>query len=108
MYCVDLVLSPGSGTELGGTKLFIAGPCFTSENGTVCRFNNDHVTPAVYVSPEVVYCITPPLYRAGLIRVELSLDDGATFNFTGIFRSSEFENHLIIYNYYVRYSFSAI
>ena len=94
--CIGLVLSPRSGIELGGTKVFIGGPCYSPDNETVCRFNKTVETTAVYVSAEVVYCITPPLYVAGRIPVELSLDGGATFNFTGTFRSSEFELQDII------------
>ena len=95
MARVDLSLSPRSGIELGGTKVFIGGPCYSPDNETVCRFNKAPETTAVYVSPDVVYCITPPLYVVGLIRIELSLDAGATFNFTGTFRSSEFALHFI-------------
>ena len=97
MYCVAIVLSPRSGIELGGTKVLIGGPCYNPDNETACRFNKTHETTAVYVSPEVVYCITPPLYVAGRIRVELSLDGGATFNFSGTFRSSELELHLVYF-----------
>ena len=83
------MLSPRSGTELGGTKVFIGGPCYSPDNQAVCRFNKTLETAAVYVSPELSYCVTPPLYIAGRIHVDLSLDGGATYNFTGTFRSSE-------------------
>jgi hypothetical protein len=83
------VLSPRSGIELGGTKMFIGGPCYKPDDQIVCRFNKTIDADAVYVSPELAYCITPPLYVVGLIQVELSLDGGVTFNYTGTFRSSE-------------------
>ena len=86
---IGLVLSPRSGIELGGTEIFIAGPCYTPDNQIVCRFNKTIEAVAVYVSPELAYCVTPPLYVVGRIPVELSLDGGATFNFNGTFRSSE-------------------
>jgi hypothetical protein len=97
MSCVDLELSPRSGIELGGTKVFIGGPCYTPNNGTVCRFNKALETTAVYISPELAYCVTPPLYAVvGLIQVELSLDGGKTFNYTGTFRSSELKLYAIL------------
>ncbi|CAB4037531.1 sushi domain-containing 2-like, partial [Paramuricea clavata] len=82
-----LVLSPRSGIELGGTEIFIGGPCYKPDDQIVCRFNKTIEADAVYVSAELAYCITPPLYVVGRISVELSLDGGATFNYTGTFRS---------------------
>ena len=82
-----LVLSPRSGIELGGTEIFIGGPCYSLKSEIVCRFNKTLVTSGVYVNPEIAYCITPPLYVAGRIQVELSLDGGKTFNYNGTFRS---------------------
>ena len=84
------MLSPRSGIELGGTEIFIGGPCYKPDDQIVCRFNKAIEADAVYVSPELAYCITPPLYVVGRISVQLSLDGGATFNYTGTFRSSEF------------------
>ena len=83
------MLSPKSGIVLGGTEIFIGGPCYKPDNQIVCRFNKIIEAAAVYVSPELAYCITPPLYVVGRIPFELSLDGGVTFNFTGTFRSSE-------------------
>ena len=90
-FDIALTLSPRSGIELGGTKVFIGGPCYKPENQIVCRFNKTEFldTSGVYVSLELAYCITPPLYFAGRIQVDLSLDGGEIFNFSGTFRSSE-------------------
>lgn len=82
-------LSPRSGIELGGTKVTIGGPCYDPEDQVVCRFNRSLKVAGVIVSPELGYCITPPLYFVGRIPLEVSLDGGTTFNFTGIFRSSK-------------------
>ena len=75
--------------------MFIGGPCYSPDNGTVCRFNKTLETTAVYINPELAYCVTPPLYVVGLIQVELSLDGGKTYNYTGTFRSSELKLNLI-------------
>ena len=88
-YNIALTLSPRSGIELGGTKVFIGGPCYDPENKIVCRFKKTLNSSGVYVSPELAYCITPPLYSAGRLLVDVSLDDGKTYTFTGTFRSSK-------------------
>lgn len=83
------MLSPRSGIELGGTKVFVGGPCYDPDDQIICRFKKTLKTTAAFVSKEQAYCITPPLFAVGRIPVELSLDGGATFNFTGTFRSSK-------------------
>ena len=83
-----MVFSPRSGSELGGTEVFIGGPCFKPGNIIVCRFNKTLETAGQYVRQELAVCVTPSFYVSGLILVELSLDGGATYNFTGTFRSS--------------------
>ncbi|XP_028415613.1 sushi domain-containing protein 2-like [Dendronephthya gigantea] len=83
----DLVLSPRSGIELGGTVVYIGGPCYNSSNDVVCRFNKNIESAAELISPEQAYCVTPPLNVTGLMPLELSLDGGITYNYTGTFRS---------------------
>ncbi|XP_028410519.1 sushi domain-containing protein 2-like isoform X2 [Dendronephthya gigantea] len=84
----DLELSPRSGIELGGTKVFIGGPCYNPGDEIVCRFNKTINTTGVIVSSKLAYCITPPLYKMyGRMPMDVSLDGGITFNHTGIFRS---------------------
>ena len=85
-----LTLSPRSGIELGGNKVFISGPCYSSEQDIVCRFNHVTETRCVYISLLLAYCITPILRTHGQIVIELSLDGGLTYNYTGIYRSSKF------------------
>ena len=102
LVCTGLVLSPRSGIELGGTKIFIGGPCYVPKNKIVCRFNNTIQTSGVYLNPQLAYCITPPLYFAGLIQVELSLDGGVAFDFTGTFRSSKFKLYFKFFDRYTR------
>ena len=69
--------------------MFIGGPCYDHSHDIVCRFNRTLKTTGVIVSPVLAYCITPTLYIVGRIPIDVSLDGGITFNFTGIFRSSE-------------------
>ncbi|XP_028417110.1 sushi domain-containing protein 2-like [Dendronephthya gigantea] len=83
----DLVLSPRSGIELGGTVVYIGGPCYNSSKDVACRFNKNLESAAELISPEQAYCVTPRLNVTGLIPVELSLDGGTTYNYSGIFRS---------------------
>ena len=83
------MLSPRSGIELGGTKVFINGPCFSPNDAIICRFNRTILTTGCYISKYEAFCVTPALYIVGLLPLEVSLNNGSTFNFTGIFRSSK-------------------
>ena len=85
------MLSPRSGTELGGTKVFINGPCFNPDDAIICRFNRTTLTIGSYISKYEALCVTPALYIASRLPLELSLNNGSTFNFNGMFRSSKFE-----------------
>ena len=85
------MLSPRSSTELGGTKVFINGPCFNPDDAIICRFNRTIQTTGIYISKYEALCVTPALYIASRLPLELSLNNGRTFNFTGMFRSSKFE-----------------
>lgn len=85
-----LTLSPRSGIELGGNKVFINGPCYNPEHNIVCRFNRVSETRCVYITSILVYCITPLLRTHGQIVIELSLDGGSTYNYNGVYRSSKF------------------
>ncbi|XP_046863081.1 protein mesh-like isoform X2 [Xenia sp. Carnegie-2017] len=82
-----LVISPRSGIELGGTEVYVGGPCYKPGYTIICRFMGKLTSKAKYISPEQTSCITPPLYVSGRILFELSLDGGATYNFNGSFRS---------------------
>ena len=86
-----LVLSPRSSTELGGTKVFINGPCFNPDDAIICRFNRTTLTIGSYISKYEALCVAPALYIASRLPLELSLNNGSTFNFNGMFRSSKFE-----------------
>ena len=69
--------------------VYIGGPCYNPTNDIVCRFNKNMESAAELISPEQAYCISPPLNVTGIMPFELSLDGGATYNYSGIFRSSK-------------------
>ena len=77
--------------------MYIGGPCYNPEDQIVCRFNKTLATNGSFISQEQAYCITPGLYVAGRIPVELSLDGGLTYNFTGTFRSSRLTIDFLIF-----------
>lgn len=83
------MISPRSGIELGGTEVYVGGPCYKPGYTIICRFMGNLTSKAKYISSEQASCITPPLYVSGRILFELSLDGGVTYNFNGSFRSSK-------------------
>ena len=83
-----LTLSPRRGLVLGGTLVEISGPCFNAtSDAIVCRFNGSILADGNVVNRYLASCVTPHLENIGRMSLELSLDDGKTFNFTSQFTS---------------------
>uniref|UniRef100_A0A3B3QP37 Sushi domain containing 2 n=1 Tax=Paramormyrops kingsleyae TaxID=1676925 RepID=A0A3B3QP37_9TELE len=82
-----LVVSPYSGTMFGGTDFVVLNATFPLDSTVICRFNGDVYT-AGYVDVEGrAHCISPLLYETGFVPFEISMDDGVTFNRTGMWLS---------------------
>ncbi|XP_041485569.1 LOW QUALITY PROTEIN: sushi domain-containing protein 2-like [Lytechinus variegatus] len=80
----DISLFPLVGSMLGGTQVFVSGPCFNSTSLIACDFDGT-VTNGKLLSNEIGICISPPFYKVGRVPLRVSLDDGATFDFSGTF-----------------------
>nr|XP_054773492.1 uncharacterized protein K03H1.5-like [Lytechinus pictus] len=80
----DISLFPLVGSMLGGTQVFVSGPCFNSTSVIACDFDGT-VTSGRVISNDIVICISPTFYKVGRIPLRVSLDGGATFNFSGTF-----------------------
>ncbi|KAM9821157.1 LOW QUALITY PROTEIN: sushi domain-containing protein 2-like [Neosynchiropus ocellatus] len=84
-YCVDV--SPYSGSILGGTDIMIENARFDKSSQVVCRFNN-HTDTMGYVDEATRgHCISPLLYETGWISLQVSSDNGTTFNRDGTWLS---------------------
>eukprot|EP00057_Strongylocentrotus_purpuratus_P021267 XP_011675741.1 PREDICTED: uncharacterized protein K03H1.5-like [Strongylocentrotus purpuratus] len=68
----------------GGTQVLINGPCFNSTNLIICDFDGFE-TSGRLLEDEVALCVSPTFYKVGQITLRVSLDDGLTFDFTGLF-----------------------
>ncbi|XP_028390868.1 sushi domain-containing protein 2-like [Dendronephthya gigantea] len=89
-----LTLSPRSGLVLGGTIVELSGPCFNvTSDAVVCRFNGKIIAEGNIIDRYKASCVTPPLIDIGRMSVELSLDDGITYNFTSQFTSVALGRH---------------
>ena len=85
----DISLFPLVGSMLGGTQVLINGPCFNSTNLIICDFDG-FKTSGRLLEDEIALCVSPTFYKIGQIPLRVSLDDGVTFDFTGLFTISKF------------------
>ncbi|CAB3980322.1 sushi domain-containing 2-like [Paramuricea clavata] len=89
-----LTLVPRSGLVLGGTLVEISGPCFNeTSDAVVCRFNGNILADGNVVDRYKAFCVTPHLRDIGRMSLEMSLDDGKTFNFSSQFTSVALGRH---------------
>ncbi|CAK9292473.1 unnamed protein product [Gordionus sp. m RMFG-2023] len=110
-----LVLQPAQGSMLGGNVIKITGPCFNkpkvktskradqSDNNKMqdegdksnqikCMMGNEVVDAKLDEETDTVSCITTSFPGAGQIPIFLSIDNGQTFPFYGIYNSISPEN----------------
>nr|XP_054773489.1 sushi domain-containing protein 2-like [Lytechinus pictus] len=78
----DISLFPLVGSMLGGTQVLISGPCFNST--VVCDFDGI-VTSGRLLTEKIALCVSPTFYKVGRIPLRVSLNDGDSFDFSGIF-----------------------
>ncbi|XP_030834998.1 sushi domain-containing protein 2-like [Strongylocentrotus purpuratus] len=64
--------------------VLINGPCFNSNNLIICDFDG-FTTSGRLLEDEIALCVSPTFYKVGQIPLRVSLDDGHTFDFTGLF-----------------------
>ena len=83
-------LFPLVGSMLGGTQVLINGPCFNSTNLIICDFDGIE-TSGRLLEDKIALCVSPTFYKIGRIPLSVSLDDGVTFDFTGLFTISTFK-----------------
>ncbi|XP_070554203.1 protein mesh-like [Ptychodera flava] len=79
----SLIVYPAIGSMLGGDEIQIGGPCFRSGE-IYCKFGDVTSTGPVTSSLQAL-CVTPVFYEIGRIPIYVSVDDGATYGFQGVF-----------------------
>ncbi|XP_033126943.1 protein mesh-like, partial [Anneissia japonica] len=87
----SLILYPASGSMLGGNAILVQGPCFQNTDKVMCRFITENdagpTTTCQFFDGRTVSCVVPILLRIGRVYVFISIDDGETFGFRGIYTS---------------------
>nr|XP_054758707.1 uncharacterized protein LOC129264789 isoform X1 [Lytechinus pictus] len=79
-----LSINPSIGSMLGGTEVIIGGACFNSTSIIKCRFDEKVIT-GIVISPTSAVCVTPTFFKTGRIPLNVSVNNGSTFDFTATF-----------------------
>ncbi|KAJ8035366.1 Sushi domain-containing protein 2 [Holothuria leucospilota] len=84
---------PVFGNMFGGERVYLIGPCwgisvgddlkcrFTSSEGDVLQVANGTVE-----SRQSAYCVPEPFFLVGEVTLEVSINDGNTWNYEGVYR----------------------
>ncbi|XP_054896694.1 sushi domain-containing protein 2-like isoform X2 [Poeciliopsis prolifica] len=80
-FCVNT--SPYSGSILGGTDFFVLDANFNKSSVIVCRFDGKTDTLGYVDGDGRGHCISPLLYETGWVSLQISSDNGNTFNRAG-------------------------
>lgn len=74
----------------GGEKVYLNGPCWGINQGLKCKFlyngNELHISNGTQVDRQTAYCIPEPFFMVGEIDLEVSVDDGINWMYTGVYR----------------------
>ena len=60
-----LSIGPRSGSQFGGTAIYISGPCFHENDTILCFFDGDYRTSGYYVSNTTAICVSPRFETPG-------------------------------------------
>ncbi|XP_037341487.2 sushi domain-containing protein 2 [Pungitius pungitius] len=84
-YCVEIF--PYSGSILGGTDFIVLEASFNKSSELLCRFNINIDTVGYVDEGGRGHCISPLLYQTGWVSLNISSDNGTTFNRVGTWLS---------------------
>ncbi|XP_030855019.1 uncharacterized protein LOC105438079 [Strongylocentrotus purpuratus] len=86
-----LSIYPLVGSMLGGTEVLIGGTCFNSTSIIKCRFDEKVVTGRV-ISSMTALCVTPTFFKTGRVLLNVSVNNGSTFDFSAVFTLENVED----------------
>lgn len=69
---VPLALAPESGSMLGGTMVYVSGPCFEHHVPVFCRFDTV-VVKAHVIDRNRAMCVQPMMFAQGYINLTVSV-----------------------------------
>ena len=73
---------------LGGNTISITGPSYKANDNIVIKFDDILINGSFRSELEVMITV-PVLNKTGTLPLQLSLDGGNTFDYTGVFTSGE-------------------
>ena len=69
-YTAPLTLAPRLGNMLGGTAVFVSGPCLEETDEITCVFGDRSVT-GIYINQMLSLCVSPTISVTGRVRFQL-------------------------------------
>lgn len=71
-------IGPRLGSQLGGTAVYVSGPCFDETSAILCFFGDDRLigSPGYYVSNLVAICVSPEFDTPGWKPLRVGLRNG--------------------------------
>ena len=87
---VALSIGPRSGSQLGGTAVYVSGPCFGNADAILCFFGEGRDRgiglPGHYVSNTTVVCVSPMFDTPGWVTLSIGVRIGQRINYSATSR----------------------
>lgn len=79
-----LSIGPRSGSQFGGTAIYVSGPCFDEEDTILCFFNDNRESgiAGYYVSNTTAICVSPRFETPGWKSLILGIRRGQTMEYS--------------------------
>ena len=74
-----ITVSPNVGHTFGGYRISLVGLCLNKQVNVMFRFDGEHKVVGEKQNDIAVSCIVPTIGRTGQVKMEVSLDGGATY-----------------------------
>ena len=82
---VALSIGPRSGSQLGGTAIYISGPCFSEDDTILCFFDDDRNLglPGHTVNNRTAVCVSPRFDTLGWKTLMVGIRNNQTTQYSG-------------------------
>lgn len=80
-----LSIGPRSGSQFGGTAIYVSGPCFDENDVISCFFGDDMESgiPGYYMSNTTAVCVSPMFETLGWKTLRVGIGMGQMIEYTG-------------------------
>lgn len=87
LYTAVLSIGPRSGSQYGGTAIYVAGPCFDENDVIRCFFEgaeeSDSGALGYYMSETMAICVSPMFETPGWKSLRIGIGTGETMELSG-------------------------